>query len=333
MKKVLKSLLTLLALLLIVSCTKSDDSGLAPLRDYEVQKVTDMDNIETFMKTHYMEVVNHPGFDDDMDVSYTLIPEGGTQVSIWDQTEYPRMTREVTVTQNKAEVTYKIYYLVFRQGAGTESKSPCNVDNVLAAYRGEYIYGSTETVGTTTTTTIKGIQFEENKNPQSFFSLTAVIRGWSEIFPKFKTGTYTANLDGTVTYSDFGAGVMFIPSGLAYFRAGKGTIPAYSPLIFNIKLLEIQRVDHDSDGILSYLEDLNNDGYVITMATGVTNPDDSDGDGIPNFLDSDDDGDQYLTSYEIKNLVTNTTYAFDDIPTCGPSGNGKKRHLDPTCHN
>ena len=318
---------------MVASCSKSDDSSLAPLRDYEVQKVTDMTSIETFMKTHYMEVINHPGFDDDMDVTYTLIPAGGTQVSIWDQTEYPRMTRTVTVRQNAVDVTYTIYYLELRQGTGSESKSPCNVDNVLAGYRGEYIFTKTETVGTTTTSTIKGTQFEESKNPQSFFSLTAVIRGWSEVFPKLKTGAYSENPDGTVSYSDFGAAVMFIPSGLAYFRTGKGTIPAYSPLIFSVKLYEIQRVDHDSDGILSYLEDINNDGYMNSLPTGVTNPDDTDGDGIPDFLDSDDDGDQYLTSYEIKNLVTNTKYPFDDIPTCGASGNGKKRHLDPTCHN
>jgi hypothetical protein len=39
-----------------------------------------------------------------------------------------------------------------------------------------------------------------------------------EIFPEFKTGTYSSNTDGTVSYSDFGADVMFIPSGLAYFN-------------------------------------------------------------------------------------------------------------------
>jgi hypothetical protein len=69
------------------------------------------------------------------------------------------------------------------------------------------------------------------------------------------------------------------------------------------------------------------------LEKGVTNPDDSDGDGIPDFLDTDDDGDNYLTRFEIKNLTTNTTYPFDQIPTCGASGNGKKRYLDPTCHN
>jgi hypothetical protein len=39
--------------------------------------------------------------------------------------------------------------------------------------------------------------------------------------PLFKTGdTPIANADGTVTYNNFGAGVMFIPSGLAYYSTG-----------------------------------------------------------------------------------------------------------------
>lgn len=333
MYKILKSVLFFFGLLIVTSCSKSDNSSIAPLRDYEEQKATDMESIETFMKTHYITVINNPGSDDDMDVTYTLIPEGGSQVSIWDQTNYPKQTREVTVRQGDNDVTYTIYYLLLREGTGVESKSPCNVDNVLTGYRGEYIYTNTETVEEVTTSTIEGIQFEENKNPSSFLSLTGVIRGWSEIFPKLKTGSYTENLDGTLTYTDFGAAVMFIPSGLAYYRNAQGSIPSYSPLVFSVKLFEIQRVDQDGDGIYSFQEDINNDGYVVSLPTGVTNPDDTDGDEIPDFLDADDDGDGYLTSYEIKNLIDNTTYSFDDIPTCGASGNGKKRYLDSTCHN
>jgi hypothetical protein len=42
------------------------------------------------------------------------------------------------------------------------------------------------------------------------------------------------------------------------------------------------------------------DGYVRVLATGVLNPDDTDGDGIPNFLDVDDDGDGYGTKMKLK---------------------------------
>jgi hypothetical protein len=80
-----------------------------------------------------------------------------------------------------------------------------------------------------------------------------------ETFPQFKTGSYSTRADGTISYNDFGAGIMFIPSGLGYYAAGSASIPSYSPLVF--KLFELQRLDQDGDGIPSYLEDL--DGMVI----------------------------------------------------------------------
>ncbi len=348
--------------LTIVSCSKSDSSS-EPLRDYVAQRDTDMTNIEAYMHTHYMEVVNNPGATEDQDVTFTLIPEGGTQTSIWDQTTYPILTRYVTARQNDVDITYKIYFIQLRQGTGANSKSPCNVDRVLTSYRGEYVFSSTEQLNGVDVTTIKSIEFEESINPQSFFNLTGVIRGWSEIFPQFKTGTYAGNLDGTTSYYDFGAGVMFIPSGLAYFATSAGGIPAYSPLIFSFKLYEIQRADQDGDGIYSYQEDLATstvnsdgtvtviegvpDGYVYSLTNGVVNPDNTNGLGtavligtnkyskeneVPDFLDVDDDGDFFTTKSEIKNPITSDAYPFADIPTCGGTGNGKKKHLDPSCH-
>ncbi|WP_445452565.1 FKBP-type peptidyl-prolyl cis-trans isomerase [Flavobacterium sp. 25HG05S-40] len=335
-----------------ISCSKSDNDT-EPLRDYAEQKIKDMENIETFMKTHYMTVVNNPGGTDDLDVTYTKIPTGGTQISIWDQTIYPKQTREVTVRQNDVDITYTIYYLKLREGSGPNSKSPCNVDRVLTAYKGEYIYNSV----VDNVSSIISNEFETLVNPQSFFSLTGVIRGWSEIFPKFKTGSYISNPDGTVSYSDFGAGVMFIPSGLAYYASPSGGIPTYSPLVFNFKLYEIDRVDNDGDGIFSYLEDLNNDGYVIGLPEGVVNPDDTDGDEIPDFIDTDDDGDFFTTrsetSYVHPNDVLETIryYPFDGVavddpttpyvdeskgvPNCSndfTTPNRLRKYRDPSCH-
>ena len=202
--------------LIVVSCTKDNDNNVAPLRDYTEQYTKDIADIETYMQTHYMEVTNNPGATDDQNVTFTLIPEGGTQTSIWDQTTYPILTRYVSVNQNDVDITYKIYYIQLRQGSGANSKSPSNVDRVLTSYRGEYIFSSTEQVNGVDVTTIKSDEFEESINPQNYFNLTSVIRGWSEIFPQFKTGTYSGNLDGSTSYFDFGAGIMFIPSGIAY---------------------------------------------------------------------------------------------------------------------
>ncbi len=59
-----------------------------PLRDYAVQYATDNTTIEEYLKTYYITVVNNPGLSDDQDVTFTKIPDGGTQKSIWDQTDY-----------------------------------------------------------------------------------------------------------------------------------------------------------------------------------------------------------------------------------------------------
>ena len=145
------------------------------------------------------------------------------------------------------------------------------------------------------------------------------VRGWKEVFPQFRTGTSNGNADGTVSYSDFGAGVMFIPSGLGYYSQSQGTIPSYSPLVFSFKLYALVRSDleirnvgtsifSDPDGIISYLEDIDGDCYVWRadeLPTDAVNPDDTDGDGVPDFLDIDDDGDGFTTKEE---LAAGTNY-------------------------
>ncbi|SHN15168.1 FKBP-type peptidyl-prolyl cis-trans isomerase [Flavobacterium xinjiangense] len=312
----------------LFSCSKNDTPTIEPLRDYAVQNATDNTDIEEYLKTNYITVVNHPGFIDDQDISIVKIPAGGTQKSIWDQTTYELKIRNVSLH----DITYKLYYLVLRTGTGI---APCNADGVLTSYKGEYL----ERITASGVTTLTATPFEEVKYPQQFFSLFTTLdiplRAWSEIFPQFKTGTYASNSDGTVSYNDFGAGVMFIPSGLAYFASGQGSIPSYAPLVFGFKLYEIQRTDQDGDGIPSYQEDVNGDGFMRILATGVVNPDDTDGDGIPNFLDVDDDGDGYGTKIEIKNPATGLSYPFASIPSCDGNTTDAariKKHLDKNCH-
>jgi hypothetical protein len=311
----------------LFSCSKNDAAAeITPPREFGVQYTTDITDIEEYLKTNYITVVNNPGATDDQDVTISKITNAGTQPSIYsylNKTSFPKLlSRDVSLH----DITYKLYYLVLREGTG---QSPSNVDGVLSAYSGQFLQ---RTVTTGTETALTATQFETVKFPQSILSLYTTIRGWKEIFPQFKTGDYSENTDGTVAYTNFGAGVMFIPSGLGYYSSGQGSIPAYAPLVFSFKLLEIQRLDQDSDGIPSYLEDLNGDGYMWTkseLPDGAVNPDDTDGDGVPDFLDVDDDGDGYTTKLEITNPATGVAYPFADIPTCT---SGKKNYLDASCH-
>lgn len=296
----------------IASCNKTDDEETEVLRDYSFQFAVDLEVMKTFLKTHSITVVNNPGSINDQDISFSVVPSLSPS-SIWGTNEETPQSNLLEWQVAKDNITYTIYYLQLRQGSGANSKFPTNVDNVLTAYQG-FLMDEAAT------------SFESNNDPQGYFNLGAVIRGWSEIFPKFKTGSYTENPNGTLSYTDFGAGVMFVPSGLAYYNVSRTGIPAYSPLIFGFKLFEIQRVDHDNDGIFSFQEDINGDGYL--RDNDFTFEDDSDQDGLPNYLDVDDDGDSFLTKFELKK-PDGTYHTFETIPSC--EGETTKRHLSFTC--
>ncbi len=303
MKKLHKIFFVLTIGFLFSNCNPDKTTETEAARDYATQYTTDKTDIETFLKTHSIT----------FDASYTItsypVVVLGDASAIWARPDL------MFHTYTQDDVDYKIYYLKLRQGSGTDSVTPCNVDSILTQYTG---------------TLIDGTKFDFNDNPQSFFNLEGVIKGWSEIFPQFSSaGSHVTNANGTVTFNNFGAGVMFVPSGLGYFSNTQTSIPAYSPLIFSFKLFAVNRLDQDGDGIPSYQEDLDGDNYVRYFASGVVNPDDTDGDFFPNYLDSDDDGDNVLTKTEIRNPTTGVAYPFASIPICAASG--KKVHLDATC--
>ena len=290
------------ASVLFFSCSKKDDEvTIEPPVDFAVQYPIDIAIIEDYLKTNYIDIVNHPGFVDDQDVVIKkLVPGEVSIMSYLNADTYPKLLVR-NIKMHNVKDGYNIYYLVLRPGVGI---SPCNVDGVLASYRGTYLSRSTATA--TSPSELTATFFEESKYPQAPLSLYEVITGWSEIFPQFKSGTSKINNDGTVTHSDFGSGVMFIPSGLAYYNIGKSSIPAYSPLVFSFKLYNVERLDQDNDGVFSFQEDKNNDGYLYdfrnTIAyptTPASNLDDTDTDGVPDFIDVDDDGDNYTTKLEI----------------------------------
>jgi hypothetical protein len=318
----------------LFSCSKNDTATMSPPRDYAVQNTADMNDIEEYLNNYYITVSDKPGLPDDQDVVFTKIPDGGTQASIMsykDRTTFPKLLSRAVKLH---DITYKLYYLVLREGSGT---SPSNVDGVLASYRGDFLEQKVQVVGTSSTLT--ATLFEEVKYPQQIISLFSTIKGWSETFPQFKTGSYVAKEDGTISYRDFGAGVIFIPSGLGYYSSGSASIPAYAPLIFSFKLFELQRLDQDADGIPSYLEDLDGDGYIYDYRNTVNYPttptddiryaDDSDKDGIPNALDVDDDGDGIGTRIEVT-ATNGSIIPFAAIPSCDGNTTDParvKRHL------
>lgn len=297
------------ALIVLFSCDKSTAEDYEILHYYDQQYDYDLSVIEDYLKGHYIEeIVDHPGFNDDQDIKLTKIPTNGTQQPIWESDLLHFIPVE------KHGITYKVYYIKARAGDAA-GKTPSRVDQVLTAYDGSYLRLGDEPT-----------RFDYAQYPSAYFSLNQLIPGWAEIIPLFKSGILAPEVPGEpAVYQNFGAGVMFLPSGLGYYNTATVTIPRYAQLMFTFKLYDVKLADQDGDGIYSNDEDLNQNG--------IFTDDDTDGDGIQNYLDNDDDGDGHLTRNEIKN-ADNELYAFDLIPDC--SGNDTdparlKRHLDFNC--
>src|SRR5690606_8358213 len=121
-------------------------------------------------------------------------------------------------------------------------------DETLASFKGQFLNLNT---------------FDTSDSPLKF-DLTQVIPGFMEGMVELNAATsYVENPDGTITFNNFGVGAVFIPSGIGYWINSPAGIPVYSQLIFTYKLYDVTKdVDHDGDGIPSFIEDLNGNGYL-----------------------------------------------------------------------
>jgi len=145
--------------------------------------------------------------------------------------------------------------------------------------------------------------------------------GERQILTLLKTATNVKIADdGRPTYDKGSAGriVAFIPSGIGYFNAGySNKVKAYQPHIMDMTLIAKKERDHDGDGIPSKYEV----EAVMKLGREVSDQElldmkltihdyfayDTDGDGIPNFLDDDDDGDGVLTKTELQHKDKDAT--------------------------
>lgn len=317
MKNSLKVLCLVVLATFFAGCPKDDAVTIEPPRPFAEQLPIDAAAIDDFLATHFVTV------DADYNTTFTLIEQGGTETPIRDM---PNL-KSKDVLRN--DLTYTLYYLELNPG-DINGESPIKVDSSFVSFKG---------------TLLNGTVFDAAENPV-WFRLDEVIPGWGEVIPEFKTGLIAENPDGSVTYQNFGAGVMFLPSAFAYYNSSIGAIPSYSPLIFNFKLKGQKHRDHDNDRVLSVYEYYDVNGNIL----------DTDGDGVPNYLDIDDDGDGFITKEEIKftyldGTITKTSYypfngaltddpstSYDEtrgIPSCSgdfTSATRLRKHLDPNCN-
>ncbi len=260
-----------LVLFFAAACNNDDDNGPAqiPLRDQAEQYVIDNDSIVEFLQTHFYEL------DASGEIVFdTIAGDNAGRTPIFNE---PSLMTKPIVTD---EVTFNLYILRLRNPKNQAEPNENDIrvtDSTLVTYRGRLLDNT---------------QFDRAINP-IWFDLTGVIRGFSTSFSEFTAGNGVSetNADGTVTFEDFAQGAVFIPSGLGYFERAQPGIPFYSPLSFTFKIFKLEETDHDNDGIPSYMEDLDSNENPFD--------DDTDEDSAPNYVDADDDGDGTLTRDEI----------------------------------
>ena len=261
----------LFSLFIILSC-KKDDEELAPVaNEYSEQVVNDNILLENFLKSHFY---NYEDFESNLDsiVKIKIDSISGinqNKTSLYDQVK----TKDISIIDaNNLPVNHTLYYIIAKQGI--KKNKPSIVDSVFVNYEGKLL---------------NGFVFDQRSQPV-WFDLSNVIQGFRYGLEEFSPGNYQLNSDGTVLFNDFGQGLIFMPSGLGYFSNSQTSIPAYSPLVFQVSLFTLNVTDHDSDGINSIDEDIDGNGDPMN--------DDSDGNSIPNLYDNDDDGDGIPTKEE-----------------------------------
>ena len=265
-----KKLLSILLISLVVIQCKKDDNEIEEyvVREYSDQVIDDQLALEEYLQTH---TYNYEDFDTnlDVDVNIKILGDNSTELSLFDMAS----VQSIDVPDANGEnVAHNLYYIIAREGI---KDNPSIVDSVYVTYKGNLTNGDT---------------FDKVNFPL-WLDLTNVVEGFREGVSKLKSGAYIENLNGTIEYSSFGVGLFFFPSGLGYYERSSPGIPEYSPLVFSVKLMTYNESDHDNDGILSILEDIDGNGTPFG--------DDTDGDRLWNMYDPDDDNDGILTINEI----------------------------------
>ncbi|MEM1340235.1 MAG: hypothetical protein AAF717_14665 [Bacteroidota bacterium] len=218
---------------------------------------------------------------------------------------------EFGLSEEEEDIPHTLYYLIPKQGVGA---SPSVADSIVVRYTGSLLDGTTFDASDT------GVWFDLARIQAPLQG----ARGFTEGAAFFNSGgDPITNPDGTFDVEGFGAGIMFIPSGLGFFNAAQGLIPAYSPLVFELNVLAMVASDHDQDGIPSILEDLNGNGYLYDDNTDEEEEEQLRIQPAVDFLDLDDDNDGIRTSEEISiDSAGNITFPDSD-------GDGTPDYRDP----
>ena len=264
-----------IGLLFAVSCKKNENSNVTPPRDVTEVRNENNQSIETFLKTHTYTFSATTTISE----TVTFATTSNTTASIFNDSKLKRLELDV-YDANNTLVRHTLYYLILQEGTGTTTTI---ADSVYVNYKGQLldlsVFDETTTQSTSNWMDLIG-NIVTNKP-------SGTIRGFREGVAQLRASAtgLTNNSDGTLNApTDGGVGVFFIPSGLGYFNNRQAKIPAYSPLIFTVRLIATRRADHDHDGKPSINEIVRNEYGVVTYPDCDANKDTS---YLPDYLDAD----------------------------------------------
>ncbi|MBO0342654.1 MAG: hypothetical protein VX798_02690 [Bacteroidota bacterium] len=283
----------------LLSCKKDDDNDVVVIPPSLLSDVAPEDDatIKEFLNTHFYNYEDFENLPEGFDYKIVIDTIAGDNAD-----KRPMMEDAVPVTLNvssvylnleagEEDIAHTYYYIEVKEGGGG---SPTYADSTLVRYQGSLLDGTL---------------FDESQD-FTWQELPFTVRGYGSGISKLKAGTsdqVVENADGTYSVTNSGMGIIVIPSGLGYFNSsGSALIPSYSPLLFKVELgLYVENTDRDNDGIPSIEEDLNGNEYLFDDNTDLEeepfNP-------LANFRDADDDGDGVSTKNEISddngNIIT-----------------------------
>lgn len=277
----IRNYLGLLAILLFCTACPNDDDDIqrVEIRDRGEQALADDELIVEYLQTHFYNYEDFQNPDADFDFKIVFDTIAGDNAD-----RIPLIDQVVDTTYNRFETFQTLYKLTARPGVSQKSTF---ADSIFITLNGVNVYGET---------------FENAENPV-WFDLVGTVDGFMQGLSNVRGSSgFSQNADGTITFNnDYEIGAIFVPSGLGFFATppAGGNIPLYSSLIFTYDVFNVEISDHDNDGIISVLEDVDGNGF---LGDAIDN---TDGDALPNFVDGDDDNDEVLTELEIV-LVTQT---------------------------
>ncbi|MGJ8684035.1 MAG: FKBP-type peptidyl-prolyl cis-trans isomerase [Nonlabens sp.] len=287
--KNIKYFVVLITLIITFTACKSDDDvTTVAIRDRDEVDVEDQQKLQEYLDTHFWNYEDYATIAAGSDFEIKFDSIDGVNAG-----KTPLSQQVTSSVLNRSGIDYTIYTLNVRQGGGT--KSPTFADSALVSYKGYQL--EKEVVNTVNGVDVYDqIVFDASTNAL-WFDLPGVVSGFMEGITQFNAAvSITPQPDGTLVYDDGGVGAVFMPSGVGYFSGSVSGIPAYSPLIFTFQLRAAKTTDHDGDGIFSKFEDLNGDRNVRS-SDNLDNTDE-DLISRFNYVDPDDDNDGVLTKDE-----------------------------------